>query len=308
MTGNTTAHVVAKFDGNDAGLGLSIEGDARIYGADFIHLLLYPADPSIHVYASVGEVAKSGTKLVTVPGGILKFSGSASASLPKRPHETSPEFQVLFAFDTEGLDITDDVETIYNGESNVLTLNVVCHAAVKYSEYKTKAIKLLYRPKQTSVGSGAGGQAFFVEFGAISAFHPPTRSIIIFEVPISTIQEHADVEIYRITSAYVITPNGPREKPPNYPTDGIYPDMAPSLHLDVEGTVLAEVAHEVGFMTPRGSAYVRSYHQPIHEPYVGFFNYKRPRKLQPSPLGDKYPDDIRLKAKSIVAALGLGKI
>lgn len=294
-----TASTVARFAGHGS-IALSIEPDPGVYSDGLVHLLLHPAIEPIGVYTNVGEVRRGDAKPVTVPGGIVRFGGSALASLPKRPVYSTPDFETLFAFDLEGL--PTGISLSYDGEANALSAGKDCHAAVKYSSYVSESRRLTYAPKVTPLRTGTR-----VEYGVIAAFHAPTKSMVVYEVPSPEAgADTTDVELYRIVSQVVTTPDGEFEKPPGYPASGVYPDLAPSTTIDVSVALLTERAHEIGFMTPNGTAYVRTYFQPVLEPYVGSSTYKRKTVCRVSPLGDQYPQELRLRALSYIKSRNLG--
>jgi|SRR5688572_15941823 len=291
------ASVVGRFPVPDDGLALSIEPDLDPYSDGLIHLLLFPADQGISVYASIGDVLKSGTKDVPVPSGVVQFSGSSTAHLPHRPYGNAPAFQTFFAFDTEGSPTT--IGLSYDGNSNVLTATEDCYAAVKYEEYTTQAIRLTYRPLSQSFAGGVS-----VKFGVIAAFRPP-RSIVIYEVsPFLLVDGNVHYEIYKITSKTVSTPTGEHELPNNFPANpGTYTGSVETLDTSV--AMENKRVHEIGYMDEAGRGWAFAiFHGNVH-PFVGDNNYVPTKTLEPAVVS--LPENLRLKALNYIASRGLAR-
>lgn len=299
MTG-ISASVIARFPQPSGDRALSIEPDTSYYSDDDIHLLLYPDDSDINLYASVGEVARGNAKTVPVRSGIATFNGSAISSLPRRPSGSNPEFQVLFAFNAKGEPIS--ISLNYNCLTNILSANEECTAAVRYSHYVSASRKLIYRPKKTKLAVGLS-----VELGVIAAFKAPDN-LLIYEVQPFTGGGTEAVEVYRIVSEAVTTPDGEFEKPPNYPNDGEYPDF-PTFTLDISASLLTERVHEIGYMQPSGFVEVKEYFLSNLPPFFASDLYKPAKILKPSALPeDRFDKSVILRAKDFIASRGRGKL
>lgn len=294
---HVSASVVARFPQSDAGLALAIQPDVGIYADSDVHLLLFPADHGITVHASVGEVVKGDVKPVAVRSGIVQLSGSALANLPHRPFGSAPELQVLFAFDTEGNELSIGVS--YDGEANLLKASQDCYASIKYSSYTTQAIRLTYKPliRPLAVGSSS-------EFGAIAAFRPP-RSIVVYEPGLfETFNGNAVYELYKITSRTVSTPAGEFERPKNFPANpGTYTGSA--FTLDTSVAMENKRVHEIGYMDQAGKGWPFVIFHSVLQPFVGDNNYTPVKTTELAPI-PQFPRDLQLKALDYIASRGLG--
>lgn len=294
---HVSGSVVARFPQPDAGGALSIEPDVGIYGDSDVHLLLYPAEPGILVRASEGEVIVGDVKPVTMPSGIVQFSGSSSASLP-RPARPAPEFKVQYAADAEGNEVS--IRLSYDGNLNVLQADRDCYAAVSYTSYQTAARRLAYRPARSMLPAGG----LSLRFGAIFAVKPgkPPR-IFVYEVqPFSIINGNAVFELYRIVSDVITTQTGEHEKPPAYPTNGNYPDRPA---LDISVNLQTERVHEIGYMDEAGRGWVNSYFVSAVDPYVGDNAYVIQKRAKVASIS-QFPRNLQLKALDFIASRGLG--
>lgn len=319
LPARVTAHVVASFKNQAASQSLEIEGDPQPHKDELRHLLLFPSLP-VSLATNVGTIARGSTRPIDVPGGIIQFSGGNTASLPREPVYSSPAFNVLFAFDTDGNPTggeTGGISPHYDSTTRQVRVNRACHAAVAYTAYKTSALELIYTPLTEattgSFGSQITGQTGTkVTYGVVSAFHKPSRAMAMFDVQLTSLIEpgEQDVELYRIVSYAVTTPDGEFEMPPGYPTSGAYTTSTPPVTfvLDLTTHLRTERLHEIGRMRPNGDAYPTSYNVKVLNPFLGSAVYTIPKVCKVSTSMDPkiYSIDKILKAKNWIAARGLG--
>jgi hypothetical protein len=305
MTGRNIiqAQVAPTFGLQTGGLGvlpLVIEGDPGFYQDTDTHLLVTPAVGAT-LRATVGTLTRGNVKPVDVPGGMVQFSGSNTATLPRVPVYSSPLFNILFAFDMEGQPTS--IAVVYDASSYQVRANKPCYAAVAYTPFKTSGEQYTYQADLQTFGNGS-----ITTFGVIAAFYPP-KSITTYQVPPSNVDGgEVDVEVYRRVSYAVTTPDGEFEKPPQYPTLGTYPDRP--LVIDTGTSLRTERVHEIGFITEAGRAYVRSFYVPIREPYVGDAQYATNLaanlECKVSTLPQALDPALVLKAKNFIKSRGLG--
>lgn len=303
MVEKLTAELTASFDdeSGDSSIGLHIENDYGTFSVDKIHLLLFPAVGAT-LRTTKGQVERGNIRAVAVPGGTVSINGR-NGSLPKRADAVNPELTVLMAFDKDGNEAFG-VTLQYDAESNQLTLSQDCTAVIQFSDYKTNALELLYTPKLTPGPDGSQ----IAEFGTIAAFYPK-NNLTTFDVqPFSFDTGNSTFELYRIISSTVTTQDGAFEKPPNFPTDGIYPGK--TFVLDIaSGATENEAVHELATMDNLGRVFIQTNFVPIYQPYTGDPTYKPIETIRASSIPDgKYPKDLVLRAKNIVAQRGQGKL
>jgi len=291
------AQVQASIAPSDSAIQLLIEPDPAGAPDLDIHLLLYPA-VGAYLAASAGVVRYGNNKSVPVAGGVITFSGSSKASLPKLPTVDNPVFMVLYSFDTQGQPIPISVQ--FDRLTGAVEASAECYAAVAYTTYKTTARELIYTPLTESLGQGTR-----TTFGVICAYYPP-RSQVIYEVqPFSSDDGNVEVEVYRIVSGAVTNNDGEFEKPPSYPASGAYPDK--TLVLDTSQTLETERVHEIGYMDQRGRAWVRSLFVPTKEPYVGDGEYAPNKSCKVSTIPpDLFSKELIAKATNWVKQRGYG--
>lgn len=296
MTSRVTASTVARFATRNSGFPLVIERDPGVFSDSDAHLLISPANVATKIVANVGSVRLGATKPVEVAGGILQVSGG-SASLPRMPIYSSPEFRVLFAFDIEtGDEITPQVT--YNGVNNEVRLSLPCYAAIEYTRYTGRVQELIYTPLVEASSAGSN-----TTFGVIAAFAPPS-SLTVYQVDGTTEAGTDDIELYRIISYAVTTPDGEFEMPPGYPGSGAYPGK-PTLDLTTH--LRTERVHEIGKMRSDGYAFVTTYNVTRLNPYIGDLGYTIPTVCRSATLDpNKYSKSVILKAKDFIASRGLG--
>lgn len=302
------AQVTAGFSDQES-RSLVIEGDTQPHGDGLRHLLLFPSLP-VSLATDVGTVVRGSTRPIDVPGGILQFSGGNTASLPREPVYSTPMFTVLFAFGLDGNPIggeTGGLSPHYDATTREVRVNRACHAAIAYTAYRTSALELAYTPLRESVATTQAGLAGMKEtYGVVAAFHQPSRALAIFQVPLSSLPGEVDLELYRIVSYVVTTPDGEFEMPPGYPTSGTYPNT--NFVLDLSTHLRTERVHEIGKMDARGNAFVTEFNRENQKPYFGTL-YKPTKLLMASSVPqDRYGSDIVLKAKNIIKARGLMKL
>lgn len=294
MTDRVTASVVGSFPGRGEGAEISITPDIGIYNDSDLHFLIHPV--SAGARATKGEVIRGDTKEIEVPSGALTFSGGRTAHLPLRPVGGVPTFKIEYAVDEDGDGLS--VGLSYNGASNTLTATREFHGVVSYSEYPSLSRKLAYRPASSPLPGGG----VKVDFGSIIGFVRP-RSFIVYPVtPFQIINGNAVYELYRIVSYTVTTPEGEFETPPNYPTNGNYPDL-PSLDISV--SLQTKRTHQIGYMDESGRGWVNSYYVPAIAPYVGDGNYVIPTTSEVATIS-QFPRNLQQKALDFIASKGLG--
>lgn len=300
-----SAHVVARFPASaGGGGGLVIEADPGVYTGNDVHLLISPPATATSIVADIGSTRLGSVKPVPVQSGILQVSGAVTANLPRFVGNTAPTFQVLFAFDAE-TGAETEIGINYNALTNELRLSKAAYAAIRYSDYQSRAQELIYTPE---INAPAGG-VVSVRYGTIAAFAPPD-DMVIYPVDISTVEDgNVEFEVYRITSQVIGNNTGIEyEKPPNYPTSGAYPDPV-TFVLELEGTFMTKRLHEIGFMDSFGRAWVRNFWRANLEPYLASDVFVPVKTIEPSPLPeDRFDPRIILKAKNWIAAKGQGKI
>lgn len=276
---------------------LLIERDANAYADLDAHLLLYPAVDAF-LATSAGTVRKGSVRNVEVGAGIVVFSGSATAQLPKPPTAENPTFQVLYSFDRKGQSRPTSIAL--DAVTGELKADAEVYAAVAHSPYKSRALELIYTPLTERLGTGVR-----TTYGVIAAYYPPTSQAIYQVEPFDVDQGNVEVELYRIVSYSVTNNDGEFELPPNYPADGAYPDR--SLVLDTSNTLQTERAHEIGYMDQRGRAWVRSLNVPTLEPYVGSVDYKATRHCKVSSIPEGLFDkELIARASNFVKSRGYG--
>lgn len=296
------AHTVGRFQsgavGDDA-YPVSIEADSAFLLGNERPLLVFPAS-GVTLATDIGYVVAGDTKPVFVPQGMLTFNGGGEQSMPRRPqHGTMPEFRVLFAFSLEdGTPLPEGgVSVSFDAWTNKVRIDPACHCAVAYSNYMTEGRMATYFPKQTQL------TPVKLHFGVVAGFRAPS-TLVTYQVQLADEFGAADIELYRIISHSVTTPDGAFEKPPNFPTDGIYPGNP--FVLDLETFVQVERVHEIGGMTHTGIPFMRTYHVPRLQPYISDEAYTIPTENRISTLGDAFPQDLVYKAKAFIHSRGLG--
>lgn len=297
MNGKLAAHLVADFPAVVAARDeLAIEDYEGTSELGTQTLLLYPVAPNISLFTDLGSVIKGDTIPVNIPPGVLNFSNARSATLPKRPQYSSPQFKVLFAFDAQAR--PTQITVGYDAKANAVVTNKECYAAIAYTGYTTKASKLIYTPQRSVIG--VGGVA--ASFGIIAAYRPPGEVVTHQVQPINLDQGNSLTEIYRLVSEAVTTPDGQFEKPPGYPTNGAYPGVSFVLPLDV--CLLTERVHELGFMDQNGRGYSNTYTIRPAKPFDSSFGYVIPTTCKSGSIPGNV--DLQLKARNFLAQRGLG--
>lgn len=296
MSGQLQRLVTASFAPASGSHPLAIEPDPGFYVDGLVHLLLIP-DVGAGLKASVGEARLGNSKAIDIPGGILSFSGSDSASLPAPPVGSAPEFEALFAFDSQGQPTS--VGAHYDPAAFEVRLSRACTAAIAYTAYTSRARTIEYQPK---VESAAGGSK--TTYGVIAAYYQGT--LITYQVtPPNIDRGDAVVELYKRYSIKIINGDGQFEKPPGYPQSGEYPDR--SMVLDVVGSREIQRVHEVAFLNSEGRVTVFTPTVTILEPYVGDNAYKPTVSCSIATLDpEKFSKDAIARATDFVRSKGLG--
>jgi hypothetical protein len=276
---------------------LTIEGDAGLFSDGYIHLLLSPNVPAT-VRTNVGTVIEDGVKEYQVPGGVITFSNSDTASLQKEPTASNPEFTTLFAFDDTGNVV--QVSMFYDRPTFTIRASRAFTGVVAYTPYLTTSRKLLYSPGQEPSPGGA-----ITTFGVVAAYYQ--GSLAIHQVDATTLENGLFMpEFYRIYSEKVITPDGEFEFPPGYPSSGAYP--AKAFTLDTSVSLKIERVHEMGQIDEAGRVFITRPNVLILEPYVGDTAYKPVTAKRIATLDPKvYGADIIRKANDFIASKGLGR-
>jgi hypothetical protein len=279
-------------------LELLIEPEQGFFDDTDVHLLLFPAvDASLA--ASVGTVKFNGEKTVDVLPGVISFSGASAARLPKLPTGTNPQIEILQAFGADGNPA--QVSVSLDALTGEIVASAEIYGAVKFSGYRAKARKIKYTPSLERLGEGTRAG-----FGSIHAFYPP-RSQTIYQVqPYGVTFGELEQELYRIVSYSVTNSDGAFENPPNYPASGAYPDR--SFVLDTSNTLQTERVHEIGFISPTGYCFIRTYYVRIREPYASDANYVPTKKFIESQLPQGMDKALIARAKDFVAKQGKGKV
>lgn len=291
--------VLPSFADGGRGIQLLIEPDPSGAADLNVHLLLFPALDA-QLVVDVGAVRFGNTKTVDVPGGVVEFTGSSVAALPKIPSEATPEIRVLRASDADGN--AKSVGISYDAGTGELRASAECIGAVAYGRYKTRAREIIYTPLSENLGGGSR-----TTYGTIVAFYPP-RSQTVYEVlPFDADQGNVTIELYRVVSNTVVTVDGEFERPPDYPASGAYPDAA--LELDTSTSMETQRVHEIGYMDMRRKfGWVDVFYQPTLEPYVGTPSYTPTKRLIESTLpADRFSPEEIAAAKNFIAGRGFGK-
>jgi len=276
---------------------LLIERDTNAYADLDAHLLLFPAVDA-YLATSAGSVRKGNVRNVDVGPGIVVFSGSSTAQLQKPPTADAPTFQVLYAFNREGMPVPTGVSLDRN--TGELRADADVYAAVAHSAYRSRALELIYTPLVERMGNGSR-----TTYGVIAAYYPPSAQTIYQVEPFDIDQGDIKIELYRIFSYSVSNQDGEFEFPPNYPGDGAYPDR--SFVFDTSSSLQTERVHEIGYINQRGHTWVTPLHVPIMEPYIGAGDYTPKLYYRENRLNEKdYPQDLIAKAKAFVASKGFG--
>lgn len=294
MTDQVTGHVVGRFpDRAGSENALRIEPDPGNYAIGDIHLLISPPGKATSIAVDVGAYRLGSTKPIPVPAGVVMFSGSNTAALPRAPLD-DVQFRLLFAFDAKtGQPISPAVAR--RGAQLVATSEF--HGAVAYQAYTTLAQELIYTPLFEGLRT---------VYGVVCAFAQPS-DLVIYPVPLLELSSgQEDIELYRIISYAVTTPDGAFQMPPQYPTNGNYPGKSFVLNLDTH--LRTKRVHEIGRMRPDGFAYVTTYHVAKLEPYVGDLSYTIPKVFEEGNLEGAYPSEIVLRAKNYIASRKKGVI
>ena len=275
-------------DASTEDLRLDIEPDLGGAADLDVHLLLFPAVDA-QISADFGSVRFGNSKTVGVPPGIIEINGGTSARMPKIPIE-NPTLRVMRASDASGAAKPIAIGLEGNG---VIRASAECYAAISYTAYKARGREIIYTP-QTSGG--------VTTFGSIVAFYPP-RSQTVYQVGAFDIDNgNVEVELYRIISHAVTTPDGEFEDPN---ADGSY--SGASLKLDMSTHLRTERVHEIGYMDQRGRAWVRSIHVPIKEPFVGSAGYTPAKECRTSPVPpDLFTKEQIARAANFVKQRGYG--
>lgn len=305
MSSALQRQVTVPFSPGSRSISLEIKNDPGMYADGLAHLLLIPDVPA-SLAADVGEVVLGGSKVIEIPGGILTFSGSDSAPLPATPIDTPPEFKSLFAFNSKGQPTTADAH--YDRSTGAVRLTRSCTGAISYTGYKSSARIITYRPRTEVLPTYTGGGVIGggkTTYGVIAAYYEGTLITHQVVMP-DMVNGNDEVELYRIVSDKVITPEGEFEKPPAYPNN-TYPGLG--ISIDMSSSVLIERVHEIGFMDSTGRAWTKEPYAPILEPYVGSLSYKPVKRLRESPVPeDRYDKKIVARARDIVKARGRQKL
>jgi len=282
-----------------AAANLAIEGYEGAVPADGnVHLVLFPADLRIQLVSNIGEIQRGDIIPIFVPGGTITFSGSQSVSLPRRPQYSSPTLTTLFAFDENGLPTTANIRTDAFGQ---VVSDKKIYAAIAYTDYVTSGQRFTYRPVTNNLPGGGTTKTF----GVIAAFFPPTKEMLIYQVqPVDINTGDWQIELYRLVSYSVATPEGEYELPPNYPTDGNYPGS--TTIIDPATSLKTQRVHEVGFMDANGRGYSRTYTVQTLRPYDSDTNYKPVKTCITTPPGGNISPALKQRALNLIAGRGFG--
>lgn len=285
----------------DAGgdLQLVIEQETGRFFSDLdAHLLLFPAVEA-QLSVDVGSVRFGINKTVDVAPGVVEFTGSSVARLPKIPSEATPEIRVLRASDANGN--AKSIGISYDAGTGELRASAECIGAVAYGRYKTRAREIIYTPLSENLGGGSR-----TSYGTVVAFYPP-RSQTVFQVqPFNVDIGQVQIELYRVVSNTVVNHDGEFEKPPNYPASNAYPGKA--LDIDISTSMETERVHEIGYIGQTGYAWVQPLHVRILEPYISDTAYEPAKRFIENTLDPKkYPADMISKAKNFIASRGFGQ-
>lgn len=295
-----TSQVLANFglDGGGGGAPV-VELEPGVY-LDYNnrHLLVYPHDAKVTTDA--GRLEKHDPTIVTVSGAVVAVSNSDRFNLPRIPITVPEQFlTVLFAFSPTGQPL-NGVTAWYDSAAQLIKLSATCYAAVKYTDYPSKAGRYTYYPDANyDLQSG-----YVFTYGMIAAYH--NSQLTLFELPLATLdQGETKIELYKVVSEKVLTLNGEYEKPPNYP-DNTYPGMG--VAIDMTNSVLQKRVHEIGYINERGYAWAEQLYVRILEPYVGVLSYTPVTSVEKNTLDpSKYPPSLVLKGLDFLRSRGYAK-
>jgi len=304
-----TAQVTAGFSeqASTESRSISIEGDFQPRNDGLIPLLLFPS-LEVSLATDVGSVTRGATRPITVPGGIIHFSGGNTASLPREPVYSYPSFRVLFAFDLEGNPTggeTGGVNPIWDPTTREVRAERACYAAVAYTSYQTSAMMLAYAPLSQPLAAGG----LSVTYGVVAAFHRPSKAMAIHEVQPTQIGGIESAELYRKISYSIANGESEFEMPPGFPGNVDYttPPAATPSGVDGSSYFRTKRVHEIAYVTPQGQVTIREFNVPVLEPYVGNGGYTISTVCEiNTSFSDRYPSDIVQRGRNFVASRNLG--
>lgn len=117
--------------------------------------------------------------------------------------------------------------------------------------------------------------------GENNATDPETPS-----TPEVVVVRESRTELYRVVSDYVSDPDGQWEKPPNFPTDIVYPGASIEEGPDQDIYIVSERTHELGNVDRFGSIREELFTVRVLQPYSTNSNYRPKYRLEWQPMPD----------------------
>lgn len=278
---------------------------------------LYPATGlnGLRVRTNIGNVYQGGygeeeiTEVVQFGGGI-----SASTRYPVVSLISHRNFGLLF--DKEGNSVTGSsaiqfpnsqggTTTLnFGGNRNGVTCNIGIYGAMEVT-YRTNWYSWFYEPLIEVIPGAGNIQGVRITKGFIGAFE--NGNVATYEVPLGTVQEFDNKEIYRIVSEAVINEDGAYEKPEGWTGQAGSPTFSNGEPDPSLASITHERVHEVGAVTPAGSFFTKRYAVRTEQPYVGSFSYRPDFQLKLATPGQNGVTEADLSSPAVQAGIEAAK-
>lgn len=232
---------------------ITITGDPGVSDPGLgIPFRVYPAGCTY--YVTVGTLTPDTIREVEIPGEMLSFSKSDSATLKYPPHGRQPILEVLWALNDRGqpADVRSMRFTI-----DSYTGRVKCSKAftglVKTSAYSARYQRILYKPTVEAVAVlWSEFPGIHVNYGVIAACKDGAMAIHEVQIPTGPQTGTDKVELWRVVSNTILDPTGEWEKPQTWGTsyNGKFNDG--KTGPDSSSAIMKERVHEIGYATRTG--------------------------------------------------------
>lgn len=203
---------------NSANDSIKIEGyPTSKFGYDpYAHFIVYPASKNVKILTDYGTVKGLRTEIHKIKKEQISFSGKeASASFVI---DQIDKFTGYF-FDDKGQVISPD----FNLSDGILKSNLECYGT-GFLSYQTAGTVYQYSAKVQKKDVPGGGLETEITLGTIFAFDPLKKGIAAtYDIPQNSVDAINPTDFCTIYTEMLLQEEGAFEKPPNFPTDILFP-------------------------------------------------------------------------------------
>jgi hypothetical protein len=232
--------------------------------APFAHFIVYPASKSLLIKTDFGKTHKIKTVSQEIKHESISFSGKESNAAYFI--DVFESFTGYF-FDAHGAVI----EPSFSVSEGRLIASVDCYGA-GFLRYSTQGTVYAYDAKVTTTNLLGGGIQTDIRLGTVFAFDPEKIGIAAsYDIPVNALENGAQpVDFATVYSEIVLQETGAYEKPPNFPTDVIFPNQ-PIGNFPIAGDpyVIQKRVHIAAQLYNNESVDYTSFNHKFEDPYNG---------------------------------------